>query len=460
MRKQDLLKISFSTAGILLLLCFSACKKLIEINPSTTQLLTSSVFTDSATVQGTISGVYSTFAIQSGPYRLSLATLPGFSADELQYVGNNFDNFTNNAILSNDGNISSIWSNSYATIYVANSLLEGVATGTGFSDRFKNQATAEARFIRSYCYFYLVNLFGDVPLVVSTDAVKNASLPRSPAAAVYTQMLEDFKFAQANLPADYSISGGARTRVNKWAATAMLARVYLYLGDWPAAEAQSTSLISNASLFELNKNLNNVFAPTSKEAIFQLYNDLTGYTWYANTVLPNPVSKVPQYVTTTALNNSFEAGDARKEAWTASTVYNGQTYFYPYKYKSLVAGANSEYYTLLRLAEQFLIRAEARVQQNNFAGAREDLFAIRDRATLGALTSNDKNQLLLAVEKERRIELNNEWGHRWLDLKRTSRINTVLGAQKPGWKADAALYPIPEGQRTLNRNLTQNLGYN
>lgn len=454
------LKITFSIASLMLLLCFPACKKLIEVNPSSTLLLTSSVFTDSATVQGSISGVYSTLGLQSGPYRLSLSTLPAFSADDLQYIGNNFDNFTNNAILSNDGNVSGIWATSYSTIYVANALLEGVATGTGISERFRTQAMAEARFLRSYCYFYLVNLFGDVPLVTSTDVTKNTTLPRSPVAAVYAQMLEDFKFAQDNLPADYSISGGSRTRVSKWAATAMLARVYLYQGNWAAAEAQASILIANSALFELNRNLNEVFTPTSKEAIFQLYNDSNGYTWYANTVLPNPVSKVPQYVLTTSLERSFDTGDARKAAWTASTLYNGTTYFYPYKYKSVTTSANAEYFTLLRLAEQFLIRAEARVQQNNFSGARDDLFAIRDRAGLGAITSNDKDQLLLAVEKERRIELNNEWGHRWFDLKRTSRLNAVIGALKPGWNADAALYPIPESQRTLNRNLTQNQGYN
>lgn len=460
MKKYSNFKVTFFACLLAILSTFTACKKLIEVNPSTTQLLTSSVFIDSATVQGTIGGMYSIFALQSGPYRFSLSTLPAFSADELQYVGNNFDNFTNNAILSTEGNVNSIWSNNYSVIYNANAILEGVPTGSGMSEQFKKQALAEARFIRGFCYFYLVNLFGDVPLVLTTDATKNAVLPRKPVAAIYAQMIEDFKFAQSNLPSDYSISGGARTRANKWAATAMLARVYLYTGDWVGAEAQASSLIANFGLFELNKDLNKVFAPTSKEAIFQLYNDNSGYTWYAWTVLPNPVSKVPTYVMAPGLVNSFKAGDARKAAWTATTVYNGVTYTYPYKYKSIVSGANTEYFTLLRLAEQFLIRAEARLQQNNISGAKEDLFAIRDRASLGAIASNDKGFLLLAVEQERRIELNNEFGHRWYDLKRTGRINAVLGAEKTGWKADAALYPIPDSQRTLNRSLTQNPSYN
>ncbi|MHA4894318.1 RagB/SusD family nutrient uptake outer membrane protein [Pedobacter sp. PWIIR3] len=460
MKRENTFKIYAVVFSLGLLFTLGSCKKLIEINPSSTQLLTSTVFTDSATVQSTLGGMYSTFGIQSGPYRLGLSTLPAFSADELQYVGTNFDNYANNAILSTDANVNSIWTNTYSAIYSANAIIEGVLGSSAISTNFKNQAMAEARFIRSFCYFYLINLYGDVPLILTTDVAKNITLPRTPVATVYAQIIEDLKFAQNNLRADYSISAGTRTRVNKWAATAMLARVYLYIGDWANAEAQASSVIGNTALFELNRDLNKVFVPTSKEAIFQLYNDNNGYTWYAITVLPNPVSKVPTYVFNPALTAGFETGDARKTAWAATLVYNGVTYTYPYKYKSITLSANAEYYTLLRLGEQFLIRAEARAQQGNINGAKDDLFAIRDRAGLGVSTATDKPSALLAVEQERRIELNNEWGHRWLDLKRTGRVNTVIKSLKPNFNPDAALYPIPNAQRLLNSSLTQNPGYN
>jgi hypothetical protein len=462
-------KIVVLAIGAFVLSSLNSCKKLIDIKQSSTQLLSASVFTDSGIVQSTIAGLYMTFAsVQSGPYRCNISTLPGFSADELQYVGNTFDPYINNALLSTDTYVASIWSNSYGAIYVANSIIEGVTNGTGLSATFKNQAIAEARFIRAFCYFYLVNFYGDTPLALTTNVSQNSTLSRSPVADVYAQIIADLKFAQSNLPADYSISGGTRTRANKWVATAMLARVYLYFGNlsgdagnYVNAEAQATALINNTALFGLPADLTKVFTPTSTEAIWQMYNDLNGYTWYANTVLPNPVSQVPTYVLNPALVNAFEAGDARKTNWTATLVYNGTTYTYPYKYKSIITGANAEYYTILRLAEQYLIRAEARAQQNNITGAQADITAIRQRAGLPATTASTQADLLTAIAKERRIEFNCEWGHRWFDLKRTGTINTVIGAAKPTfWKPTAALYPIPTGQITLDGNLSQNPGYN
>lgn len=451
-------------ACVLLLSSLNSCKKLIEVKPSGSSLLTSSVFTDSITVQSALSGMYVTFAPQSGPYRWSLSTTMGFSADELQFVGNTYDTFINNSILSNDGNISNIWSTSYSVIYNANSIVEGIAASKNISTRFQNQAVAEARFLRAFCYFYMVNLFGDVPLVLTTDVNANSTMARTPAAQIYPQIIADLKFAQSNLPADYSISGGSRTRANKWIATALLARVYLYNGNWSDAEAQASAVIGSP-LFGLPSDLTKVFTPTSTEAIWQLYNDTQGYTYYASQVLPSATTKTPSYVLNQSLVNAFEAGDARKTNWTNTVLYNGTTYTYPYKYKSIVTGANAEYYTILRLAEQYLIRAEARAQQNNLSGAQADVNAIRGRArsvpgVLPDVPVTTQAAMLTAIAQENRIEFNCEIGHRWLDLKRTGQVNTVIGALKPTvWKPTAALYPIPSGQILLNISLKQNPGY-
>ena len=457
MKKDHTLKILTAVVALLLL---GSCKKLIDVGPSKTELLSTTVFKDSATVQSTLAGLYESFAPQTGSYRNSISTILAVSADELQYNGNDFDAFTNNAILSTDGNAAAIWEDSYKTIYVANAILEGLTGGEGISQRLKNQASAEARFIRAFCYFYLVNVYGDVPLVLGTDVSKNTNMARIPSSEVYNQIIEDLKFAQANLPSDYSVSNGSRTRANKSVATAMLARVCLYNRNWAEAEAQASSIINNSSDFSLTENLNDVFSPSSSEAIWQLYNDNSGYTWYATEVLPNPVTQIPSYFMTPSLLGAFEAGDNRKTAWTGMTNYNGTAYTYPFKYKSLTTGADTEYYTILRLPEQYLIRAEARAQQNNVQGAATDLSTVRSRAGLENSLAKTKDAMLLAIEQERRIELNSEWGHRWLDLKRTGRINIVMSAIKTSWKPSAALFPIPNAQRTLNRSLSQNPGYN
>ncbi|MCC8426387.1 RagB/SusD family nutrient uptake outer membrane protein [Mucilaginibacter sp. UR6-11] len=458
---RGVLKLLMLFTVVLALSFLNSCKKLIAIEPSGSKLLTTSVFTDSVTTQSALAGMYNVFAPQSGAYRLTMSTLPGFSADELQYVGNSFDPFINNSILSTEGSISSIWGNNYSAIYNANAIIEGMAASKNISVKFQNQAVAEARFIRAFCYFYLINLYGDVPLVLTTDINKNSTLGRTPTAEIYTQIIADLKFAQSTLPADYSISGGTRTRINKWIATAMLARVYLYNSDWVNAEAQATAVIGNTTLFSLQTDLTKVFTPGNTEAIWQLYNDNNGYTAYANTVLPGAVSRIPTYVLTPSLISAFEAGDTRKANWTNTLLYNGITYTYPYKYKSIVSGGNAEYYTMLRLAEQYLIRAEARAQQNNITGAQADITTIRQRAGLTATTAATTTTLLAAIAQERRIEFNCEWGHRWFDLKRAGTVNAVIGALKPTfWKPTATLYPIPASQITLNSSLTQNPGYN
>jgi starch-binding outer membrane protein, SusD/RagB family len=156
--------------------------------------------------------------------------------------------------------------------------------------------------------------------------------------------------------------------------------------------------------------------------------------------------------------NSFETGDNRKSSWTA---FSGGAYF-PFKYKNAAAttGANAEYFIGLRLADQYLIRAEAEVKQDDLAGATADINAIRSRAGLPGTRASTADSLLAAVIHERRVELFTEWGDRFLDLKRTGQLNTVMSADKPTtWKPTAALLPIPFYETSNDPNLTQNPGY-
>lgn len=458
------LKIKYWAQGlaVLLLTTLNGCKKLITVNPPTTELVSSVVYTDSATVQTAVVGLYANMAFTystANPYQYGITTLCGFSADELQYVGSSYNQFIDNGIPVTDPYAEGVWSFSYSVIYAANSVIYGVQNGSGMSDSFSNQAIAQAKFVRAFCYFYLTNLYGAVPLVLTTDVAQNSALAQSPSAAVYQQIISDLQFAQSKLATDYSASSGQRTMANQWAATALLARVYLYTGDWVDAEAQATAVIGNTSLYGLSTNLATVFTPSNSEAILQFNNSATGYTAFAGAVLPNAVAAVPTYILTSQLVNAYEAGDNRRAAWLDSLTYNGAVYYYPYKYKSLVFGANAEYYTLLRLAEQYLVRAEARAEQGNISGAQADINVIRNRAGLGNTTAGDQASLLAAVAQERRIELNCEWGHRWLDLKRTGTANAVLGAEKTTWTATGVLWPIPNAEISANSKLAQNAGY-
>ncbi|MNR45889.1 SusD family protein [compost metagenome] len=115
---------------------------------------------------------------------------------------------------------------------------------------------------------------------------------------------------------------------------------------------------------------------------------------------------------------------------------------------------------MLRLAEQYLIRAEARCKLNNLSGARSDIDAVRTRAGLTAIHSgSNETQLLTAIETERLHEFFGEYGHRWLDLKRTERTTAVLSPVKANWQSTDVLFPIPQAQILINTKLTQNPGY-
>jgi hypothetical protein len=149
---------------------------------------------------------------------------------------------------------------------------------------------------------------------------------------------------------------------------------------------------------------------------------------------------------------------------------SGKQYRSPYKYKQNTATTpREEYNMVLRLADQYCIRAEARARLDQLPEAVSDLNAIRKRAGLLDLpTISTQNQVLAAVEQECRIEFFAEWGHRWFDLKRwparandgKKRIDEVMTALRPDtWKPTAALWPIPSDERTRNHFLTQNPGY-
>jgi hypothetical protein len=336
----------------------------------------------------------------------------------------------------------------------------------------KQQLLGEAKFIRAFCYFYLVNNFGNVPLALTTDYKLNTSMSRNPEAEVYSQMINDLKEAEETLSSNF-LNGNLRTyatnaervRPTKWAAAALLARVYLYTKDYANAEIQSTLVINNTAQFNLSP-LNGAFLKNNKEAIWQLQPTTTGWnTEDARVFVINraPGNSKPVYLDSN-LVKAFEANDARKVNWIKDTTIEGEKYFFPYKYRSATLNSQvTEYFMVLRLAEQYLIRAEARAQLNDIGGAQTDLNTIRTRAGLPGTNATNIASLLAAIMQERRIELFSELGHRWYDLKRTNSLNSVMAIATPlkggTWEITDELYPLPLLEIERNINLTQNFGY-
>jgi len=173
--------------------------------------------------------------------------------------------------------------------------------------------------------------------------------------------------------------------------------------------------------------------------------------------LPVSAGFRPAFAIRPSLLAAFEPGDRRKTSWTALHP-SGVTY--PCKYKLRSGVDQKECNVIMRLAEQYLIRAEARARLGDLTGAAADLDTLRQRAGLPALQDGlSQEEMLAAVAQERRIELMCEWGHRWADLKRTGKADTVLGSLKPGWQPADALYPLPKDELKNNPSLVQNPGY-
>lgn len=451
-------------AGVLLAVAVLAlgisCKKMIEAGQPKTELPADRVFVSDDLAKAAMTGVYKSLqgGYANGDY-YSATVLAAESADDLINASPSDEFFSNNVLPQTFG-VEGLWDGPYKDIYACNSILEGLDKGAGVSAALKTELTGEAKFVRAYSYFYLVNLFGDVPLVMTTDYRTNAVIPRAAQKDVNDQIVTDLKDAQASLKSDYSFSNNERVRPNALAATAMLARQYLYMKDWTNAEIEAGKVIASP-LYRLT-GLDSVFLKNSKEAIWQLsfdnQNSNEGGVFAPSSDYP------PFYVSLNpGLANAFDPSDQRGTHWVYAADVFGDMYYYPYKYKNASISPITEYSMVIRLAEMYLVRAEARVHLNKLTGggsAEEDIDAVRTRAGLAGTAAATQDALLQAVEDERRFELFTEWGHRWLDLKRTGRADAVLGG-KPGWAGFKQLYPIPKAQMDNDPAMAghQNPGY-
>jgi hypothetical protein len=454
---------------IAMTISLSACKKLVEINPPLNETPSAAIFASDRTAVGALSGMYAYFA-QATAQNVDLTVNSSLMADDLNYGGlvTAQVEYASNAYLVNTASTEA-FSSWYALIYRANAIIVGLQEVAGTTEAVKTRLTAEAKIIRAYSYFNLVNLYGGVPLVVSTDANVTAFLPRESPENVYRQMIADLTDAKANLAADYSATANSRAGVNKFTASALLARIYLYTGDYAAAELNASEVIAS-NLYRMTPSATirtALFISNSAESIWQLpaYLNATNlYTAEAGTLVPFSATSAINYSLSPGLLAVFPANDLRRAAWMSSRVFGGTTYTIPFKYKyrdnaSATTAGVSESQVIMRLAEQYLIRAEARARLSNTAGALGDLNVIRLRAGLEASTTTAAATLLDEIALENRREFFCEQGFRWNNLRRTGQADAVLGVLKPTYRPEAKLYPFAQSIINVNTNLVQNPGY-
>jgi hypothetical protein len=431
-----------------------SCKKMIEVNSPKTELTPETTFSDDQTVIAVLSNMYAQF---NGLIDASVSPPIGTYSDELSTTSSNsvdIEYYDGKVSVTNSTNLN-CWQSFYSVIYQCNSILENIDGSPNITPAVKQQVKGEALFLRSVSYFYLLNLYGDVPLLLTTDVDVTSVAERTPLMKIYNQIVNDLVQAKDILSEQYPSDD--RVRANKWAASALLARVYLYQENWSNAESEANAVISSG--YYVLDTLSDVFKSDSKESILQFWTK-EQFCNVALLFIPDNGS-IPTYPLTETLINSFEKGDLRKAEWIDSVEQGNTVFYFPYKYKyrSTSTAGSGEYLMFLRLGEQYLIRAEARAHQNKTNQSNDDLNIIRKRAGLPNVVENDSTSLLSAIQHERRIELFSEWGHRFFDLKRTGEINQVMSAVKPGWKDASSLLPIPQYEILNNPNLNQNPGY-
>lgn len=404
-----------------------------------------------------------------------------------------YDNFTH---IPTESNISTWWSTLYEGVKRANVVIERVPD-IPMDAALKGRYISEARFVRAMIYFDLVRAWGDVPLI--TTVTPERGEPRAPASEIYSLIEQDLLQAIDGLPEKSEYPATDMGRATKGAARALLAKVYLFLKDFPNAEVYALEVI-NSGEYALMPNFEDANSKAGEfgvESIFEigalpLEGLANGGNQYANVqgVRGTPNRGWGFNRPSLDLQNSFEPGDPRLDATVIflGEVLDGITIvgdggtpdelrdannnlieIETYNQKVWTPGENvptqhDHNKRILRYADVLLMAAEALNENGESTEALVYLNQVRERARGGAdvlpdITETDIDLLRDIILEERRHELALE-GHRFWDLVRTGKAEEVLGPL--GFVAGKhELLPIPQSEIDLNNGVwEQNPNWN
>jgi starch-binding outer membrane protein, SusD/RagB family len=434
------------------ILYFASACDVLDVNP-TASIPAASAFKNKAGIEKGILGSYDALQPLSY-YGRAYLIFSDLAADNLVHppdaTSADVAQVDNNAILPENGFVSDMWASIYNAINVANNVIVKVPEMTDMTDAEKNAALGELYFLRALDHFNLVNYFGAIPLKTKpTVGVSDLDAGRTPVSEVYQQIIADLTFAEANL----NTSSSLKIRATRFAATALLARIALYEGNYDLAWQKADDVINNGGYVILD-NYADIFASdASQESIFEVDYTEVDRNRVAEYNFPKSLNGRREVAPAQGLIDSYEAGDARKDV---SIAYDGNN-AYANKYNDLSKGADN--LIVLRLAEMYLIRAEAEAHKASpdLQAIRDDINVIRTRAQLNPTAVNNVTDLLSLIEVERRSEFAFE-GQRWFDLVRTGRATEVLPTVT---NADKTLFPVPSSELQTNNSpeMIQNPGY-
>lgn len=451
-------KVTYILAIILL---FSSCKKFLETQPQL-QVDQEQAIINAGTAATAVNGLFNLLAANSY-YGSNFPALSYLSAGDIQWSGSQADpnEITKHLTSATNGYVQSAWTAIYKTISQANYIIDKVpgVNDSQLTTALKNQYLGEAYFVRALAYFDLARGWGGVQLILkpTNTSADNTGIPRSSLADTYAQVLKDLNSAEALVPATIN-----RNRVSLRTVQALKARFYLYQKNWALAEQFATSVIGDNANYSLLAPYSAFFAnnaAATAESVLELAYTTSNTNGHSNWWLPPALGGrrewSPNDALVSLLNNPAVGGN--RNALIAQTAPPGNLWYGKLYYRNPL-GTDPAY--VIRIAELYLIRSEARAYQGNLTGtnsAISDLNAVRSRAGVAASTASTLPDILLALEKERQVEFPFE-ADRWFNLVRTDRAQTLLGLPDK----HLYLFPIPYNETLVDPQLAggnRNPGY-
>ena len=376
--------------------------------------------------------------------------------------------------------LNSYWKLQFKGITQCNLVLDNIVK-VNMPEGSKNQIIGEALFLRSYYYFLLTQVFGDVPLYLKVTPPDQLKIKKSSKADIYKQISSDCDKAANLLPLSHN--GSNTGRATKGAALALAAKVSLYVNDYNKV-LEYTSKIKALNTYKLVKDYRENFMKLSQnntESVWEIQHtnlelgvgNFINQWWASIKFLGYGFAEVtPLYVSvfepndprlkfTVAMNNDPYFGLIYKNSF-SSTTYSPRQFLQPNSELTQKADGDINY-PAIRYAEVLLWEAEALIELGRMQEALAPLETVRARAraqtavpgTLPAITSTNQVTLRQAVRRERQTELGFEL-HRFFDLVRWG----IAAESLPGFqKGKHEVFPIPQTEIDLNPSLLQNPNY-
>ncbi|GAB3889246.1 RagB/SusD family nutrient uptake outer membrane protein [Spirosoma agri] len=448
---------------VLTLFSLASCEQVLNKEP-VALLVDDLVLNEPNDVQPVRLGLYSSFRGMASPNMIA----GDFTADYIQHNGTftDYRELGTKQITAANGAVDELWVNLYRTIYVANFILDRLPQVSGVTEATRKQVSAEAKFMRGWANFIGAYTYGDIPKVITTDQATNRNIGRTAKADILASVLADYQAALTDLPSVASGSTDVTTNatyINKLNCQAAMARYYLYMKNWALAE-QMTSTVISAGVYTLLTNYSDIVlrdftAESVLEVGYNLTDDPGTSSYSLNNLYVSRREVIPSNQIVAALTSAESGTRSATIGFSVQNLKGNDNGWTVLKYGT--ASEDNNNIVLMRLAELYLIRAEARAQQGKLtgtSGAIADINVLRTRAKAPAVAVSAQADVLLAVERERVYELAFE-GQRWYDLVRTGRAQAVMSAFTPNWNSRYELWPIPQREIQQNPSLNQNPGY-